>query len=180
MWAVYLLAQNPAVEQTLHGKVSDVLQGRAARFSDYSALSYAEWVIREAMRLYPPAPNIGREAAADAEIGGFRIEKGTMVFASAWVNHRLEQYFPQAEVFRPERWADELHKKLPRFAYFPFGGGPRICIGNTFAMMEATLVLATLVQRYRFELMPEPQVVPVATLTLRAKHGMAAKVHVRA
>jgi cytochrome P450 len=179
MWASYLVGTHPEVDAKLHAEARAVLQGRTAQAADFPQLKYADAVVREAMRLYPPAWAIGRQAKADGTLGAFRIEKGTMVFASPWVSHRLPHYFPEPEAFRPERWADDLAKKLPRFAYFPFGGGPRICIGNTFAMMEAVLVLASLAQRWRFEIAAEPKPELQATITLRSLKGMPATVRAR-
>ena len=114
------------------------------------------------MRLYPPAWGFGREALADCEIGGYAIPAGTTVIVSPWVSHRNPRYFEDPTAFRPERWDSDFAATLPRFAYIPFGGGPRICIGNRFAMMEAVLVLATVAQRFRLELQSDRPVVPHA------------------
>jgi cytochrome P450 len=124
------------------------------------------------MRLYPPAYSIGREAVGDCEIGGYRIRKGTQVAMVQWSVHRDPRWFPEPDVFRPERWEPEQARRLPRCAYFPFGDGPRICIGNNFAMIEAVLVLTTLARRYRLELAPGPPLQFLLSVTLRPRDGV--------
>jgi cytochrome P450 len=109
-------------------------------------------VVAESMRLFPPVYVIGREATSDLELGGYRVKRGYTVLMSQWVNHRDPKYFPGPEEFRPERWQDGLAKRLPKFAYYPFGGGQRICVGNMFALLEAAVILAAVGQRYRFTL----------------------------
>jgi cytochrome P450 len=131
------------------------------------------------MRLYPPAWVIGREVVEPFELRGFRFPKRAQIFFSQWVIHRDPHYFEEPRRFRPERWADGLARRLPRFAYFPFGGGPRVCIGNTFAMTEATLVLARLMQRFCFRTVPERTPVPMASLTLRPRGGLFMQVTAR-
>src|SRR5207247_2319539 len=140
-------------------------------YADIPRLCYAEWVMKESMRLYPPAPSIGREALTDCEIGGYFIPKGTQLALVQWVVHRDPRWFDDPEAFKPERWDNDLAKRLPRCAYFPFGDGPRICIGNQFAMMEAVLVLATVAQRYRLELVPGFQLELLPSV--RPKHGVS-------
>jgi cytochrome P450 len=135
-------------------------------------LRYAEWIIREAMRLYPPAPGIGREALSDCEIRGYFVPKGTQISLVQWVVHRDARWFEEPEEFRPERWDNDLARRLPRCAYFPFGDGPRICIGNHFAMMETVLVLATIAQRFRLELVADFELELLTSVTLRPKHGV--------
>jgi cytochrome P450 len=126
-------------------------------------------VLLEAMRLYPPVWSVGREALVDVEIGGYRMPKGSTFFMSQWVMHRTPDLFADPERFLPARWAGDAQRRLPRFAYFPFGGGPRICIGNRFAMMEATLILATLAQRFSFATTPETTLDLLPTVTLRPR-----------
>ncbi len=130
------------------------------------------------MRLYPPAYAVGREAIEDTELGGFPVPKGTQVFAFQWTTHRDPRYFDEPAAFKPERWTNGLSEQQPKYAYFPFGGGPRQCIGNYFATMEIVLVLATIGQRFRFSLVDEKvEVLPV--LSLRPKSGIKVKLHHR-
>jgi cytochrome P450 len=171
-WSWYLLGQNPEARKKLHEELDRVLHGREPTFSDLPNLSYAERVIKESMRLYPPAWSVARTVVSDFELRGYRIPAGANVVMSQWIMHRDPRYFSDPEKFDPERWLTEKAQKLPRFAYFPFGGGPRQCIGNTFAMMEATLLLASIAQRFHFELVETQPVVPVPSFTLRPKHGI--------
>jgi cytochrome P450 len=137
--------------------------------SDLSDLPYVERVVKESMRLYPPAWVVGREAIAECEIGGYRMPAGTTALMSQWVMHRDPRYHENPERFDPDRWTAKYAKALPRFAYFPFGGGPRQCIGAGFAMTEACLILVTVAQRFRMELSPGQRVEPYASITLRPK-----------
>jgi cytochrome P450 len=129
-------------------------------------------VVMESMRLYPPAYGIGREAARQTEVAGQPVPAGGIVIMPTWVVHRDVRWFNEPEAFRPERWADDLIRRLPRFAYFPFGGGPRQCIGNTFATMEATLILAAVAQRFHLALVPGQRVTPTPYITLRPEPGI--------
>jgi cytochrome P450 len=149
-----------------------VLSGRTPRFEDLPELKYAEAIVKESMRLYPPAWGLGRQAVQDCEIGGYRVKKGRQLFFFPWILHRNPQYFENPEEFRPERWMDEKIKQLPRYAYFPFSGGPRACIGNSFAMMEAVLTLVTVAQRFRLRLVEGHQIEPWPVFTLRPKYGV--------
>jgi cytochrome P450 len=115
---------------------------------------------------------LGREAIEPVELGGYHLPRGITVFMTAYLIHRDPRWFDNPETFRPERWADGLTQRIHRYAYFPFGGGPRICIGNNFALMEATLVLATIAQKYRLRLAPDAQVTPLPSMTLRPAHGV--------
>jgi cytochrome P450 len=178
-WTWWLLAQNPAAEKKLHVELESLLGGRAPTLDDVAKLKYTEQVLTESLRLYPPAWGTARIAIEDHEIGGYKLRKGMGVSLSQWVMHRDPRWFDAPEEFRPERWEDGLAKRLPRFAYFPFGGGPRQCIGNTFALMEATLVLATIAQRFRFRLVEGHPVVPLASITLRPRHGIRAVLEAR-
>src|SRR5713226_476110 len=171
-WTWWLLAQNPQAEAKLYAELDAVLAGRSPTLEDLPKLRYTDHVISESMRLYPPAWGMARLAIEDAEIGGYRIPKGSGVSLSQWVVHRDLRWFEAPQEFRPERWEGDLLKRLPRFAYFPFGGGPRQCIGNTFALMEATLILATIAQKYRLRLVPGHPVVPLASITLRPRYGV--------
>jgi cytochrome P450 len=167
-WTWYLLAQNPSVEARLAGEVQAVLSGRAPQVADLPRLRYAEQVIKESMRLYPPVWFLeGRRAVRDCTIAGYHVPAGTVMFLSPWVVHRDARFFSQPERFLPERWTEPFTKGLHRYAYFPFGGGPRLCIGQPFAMMEATLILATVVQRYRLSFAAGNSVMPQPSITLR-------------
>lgn len=171
-WACYLLAQHPEAEATLINELAGILGGRKPTIDDVPALRYTEAVINEAMRLYPPAWLMVREAVSDCMIGGFRIRRGSSVVFSQWIMHRDARYFHHPERFDPDRWLGGLAKQLPRFAYFPFGGGPRVCIGASFAMTEAILLLAAIAGRFHFDLVPGHPVVPMAAITLRPAHGI--------
>jgi cytochrome P450 len=170
-WAWVLLARNPEAEAKLHAELDEVLGGRAPRAEDMPRLRYCEWVVKEAMRLYPPARAVGREAVRECEVGGFPVRKGMQVIAYPWVTHRDPRWFADPLAFRPERWGEEAITRVPRYAYFPFGGGPRLCIGNYFATMEAVLILATAARRFRLRLDPArpPEVFPA--VSLRPKNG---------
>jgi cytochrome P450 len=174
-WAWYLLARNPEAEAALHAELEEVLGGRAPRVEDLPRLRYCEWVIKESMRLYPPAYAVGREAVRDCEVGGYRIPAGMQVFAFQWVVQRDARWYEEPAAFRPERWREEVAARIPKFAYFPFGGGPRQCIGNSFAMMEAVLVLATVARRFRLRLVPGHAVELLPAMSLRPRDGVRVK-----
>jgi cytochrome P450 len=171
-WTWYLLSRHPRVEQKLVSEWRDVLGGATPTREQLQRLSYTAAVIAESMRLFPPVYVIGREATKDLELGGFRVKRGYTVLMSQWVNHRDPRYFPHPEAFCPERWEHGLAKRLPKFAYYPFGGGQRMCIGSTFALMEATIVLATVGQRYRFTIAPEAVIGILPQITLLPANGM--------
>jgi cytochrome P450 len=179
-WTWYLLAQNPAAEARLHEELSRVLGSHAVRPEDLESLPYLDAVIREALRLYPPAYIIGRMAVEPFELGGYSFPAGTTLLMSQWIMQRDPRYFTEPDAFRPERWLDGLAARLPAHAYFPFGGGPRRCIGQGFAMMEAALVAATLARRFRFELIANQHVAPDPLITLRPRGGIRMKIHRRA
>lgn len=166
---LYLLSKHPEVARTLHTELETVLGGRAPTADDVRALPYTERVLKESMRLFPPAWTTGRETAEDVDIGGYLVPKGSQILTSQWVVHRDPRWFPNPEGFDPDRWSPERSKQIPRYAYFPFGGGPRVCIGNHFAMMEATLILAMVVQRWRVELLPGQTLALAPSVTLRQK-----------
>jgi len=178
-YTFYLLAQAPEAQKRLSDELERVLGERSATAGDVPNLKYTEWVIRESMRLYPPAWGIAREALADCEIGGYSVPKGTQIFLIQWLVHRDGRWFDQPESFRPDRWDNDLIKRLPRCAYFPFGDGPRICIGNHFAMMEAVLLLATIAQKYHLTLEPGQTLELVPSITLRPRHGLHMRLHAR-
>jgi cytochrome P450 len=165
----YLLSKNPEVARKLHAEIESVLGGRAPTAADVKALVYTDRVLKESMRLFPPAWTTGREALADIEVRGHRIPKGAQLLFSQWVVHQDPRWFPNPEGFDPDRWSSERVADLPRFAYFPFGGGPRVCIGNHFAMMEASLLLAVIAQRFRLDLLPGQRLELAPSVTLRQK-----------
>ncbi len=171
-WTWYLLSKHPAEERKFHAELERVLGGRAPRFEDLAELRYTRMVLEESMRLYPPAHTMSREALAEDEIEGRRVDKGTVVSIVPWVLHRHRLLWDRPEVFDPERFAPERAGLRPRFAYITIGGGPRICIGMGFAMTEATIILAMLGQRYRLRLAPGAAVEPVGLITLRPRNGL--------
>jgi cytochrome P450 len=171
-WTWYLLAQHPEVDARLADELRATLGGRPPAVADLPALRYTEMVVMESMRLYPPAYGIGREAVRSTEVAGHSVPVGGIVIMPTWVVQRDARWFDEPDAFRPERWANDAARRLPRFAYFPFGGGPRQCIGNVFATMEATLILAALAQRFRLALMPAQRVTPTPYITLRPEPGI--------
>ncbi len=172
-WAWYLLSQHPEVEERLHEEVDAVLGERPPALSDLPRLPYTMQVIKEAMRLYPPAWVINvRRAAADTTLGGYQLRRGELLWISPYVMHRRPAYFPDPERFDPDRWTPERERALPKFAYMPFGGGPRICIGNGFALMEAHLIVAAVARRYRLRLALEQTIALNAQITLSNYGGM--------
>jgi len=179
-WTWWLLAQNPAIEAKLHEELRTLLGGRAPSLDDLPKLVYTNHVITESMRLYPPAWGTARTAIEDHEIAGYKVPRGSGVSFSQWSVQRDPRWYEAPEEFRPERWEGDLMKRLPRFAYFPFGGGPRQCIGNSFALMETALILATIAQKFRFRLVAGHPVVPLASITLRPRYGIRATLESRA
>jgi cytochrome P450 len=178
-WTWYLLSQNPDCEQRLHAEIDSVLAGLAPQMADLPNLRYAEMVIAEAMRLYPPAWAIGRMTKEPMELGGIQIDRGSICIVSPYVIQRDSRWFPDPERFDPDRWTQEARDSRPKFSYFPFGGGARVCIGERFAWMEGVLILATLAQRWRLRLDPAQRVQPLPLITLRTKHGMRMKIEPR-
>lgn len=175
----HLLARHPEAEAALHRELDSVLGGREPTVEDLAALHYTEYVVKESLRLYPPAWSISREAVDEDEIAGWHVPARAMVVMNPWTVHRDARLYEDPEAFRPERWAGGLEQRLPRFAFFPFGGGPRLCIGSSFALMESRLVLATLAQRFRFERVPGDEVELLASITLRPKHGVKVRLRAR-
>jgi len=171
-WTWYLLSQHPAIEAKLHRELADVLSGRTPKNEDIASLRYTRMVIEESMRLYPPAHTTGRQPIKPDEILGHRIPAGAEVLIMPWLIHRKPQLWEDPERFDPERFAPERAAERPRFAYIPFGAGPRICIGAAFAMTEAILILATIAQRYRLRLKAGHPVEPQGLITLRPRYGM--------
>jgi cytochrome P450 len=171
-WTWYLLSQHPEIEARLHEELDAVLAGRMPEFNDVAALRYTEMVLAESMRLYPPAWAIGRLSLEDYEVGGYRIPAKSLVLLSQYVMHRDARYYTEPERFDPSRWLPGAREQRPQYAYFPFGGGVRRCIGEGFAWMEGVLLLAALAQRWRLRLVPNHPVKTHAIITLRARHGM--------
>ncbi len=173
-WACYLIAQDPHIETKLAEELRAVLGDRGPTPEDLPRLRYTEMVLKEAMRLYPAVWGIGRKAVAECELGGYRMPTGSNIFILQWRTQRDPRFFPDQERFDPERWREDPVRsgKIPRFAYFPFGGGPRVCVGASFAMMEATLLLAMIQQRYHLEIVPGHPIELFASVTLRPKHGI--------
>ncbi len=171
-WTWYLLSQNPEVEAKLHAEIDAVLAGRLPGFEDVAQLKYTEMVLTESMRLYPPAWALGRMALNDCEIGGYVVPKKSLVLMSQYVMHHDPRYFAEPFRFEPERWSPEARETRPQFSYFPFGGGPRRCIGEGFAWMEGILLLATLARHWQMRLVPGHPVELKPVITLRPKHGM--------
>jgi len=179
-WTWLLLGQNPEAEMRLHAELDAVLCGRLPTLEDMPRLEYTAMVLSESMRLYPPAWAMGREVLQDVSIGPYRLRKGTMVFFSQYIVQRDPRWFPDPERFCPERFTTEAKAGRPRFAYFPFGGGGRQCIGESFAWMEAILALATIAQRWRFELVAGQKIELQTKITLRPKNGIRVKLLPRA
>jgi len=178
-WTLHLLALHPEVQRRLHSEVDDVLSDRSPSVADLPRLKYTEMIAKEAMRLYPPAYALGREAIDECEIGGYRIPPKSQLFAFQWVTHRDPRYFDEPDQFHPDRWTEEFTAHLPKYAYFPFGGGPRLCIGNSFAMMEIVLVLAAIGQRFRFSASPDHSVDILPALSLRPRSGVRVVIQAR-
>ncbi len=175
-WALWLLSLNQHAKLKLRDELAHALDGRVPTLADMPQLPYTEQIIKESMRLMPPAWMIQREATEDVSIGGYVIPKGADVAMSQYAVHRDPRWYANPERFVPERWTPEFTKQLPKFAYFPFGGGPRLCIGQQFAMMESMLMLATITQRFDLELMPGQRIVPQPSITMRPKYGLKMRV----
>jgi cytochrome P450 len=175
-WTWLLLGQNPEAESRFHAELDEVLGQRLPTLEDMQRLPYTAMVLSESMRLYPPAWAMGREVLQDVSIGPYRLRKGTMVFFSQYIVQRDPKWFPEPERFRPERFTAEAKAGRPRFAYFPFPGGGRQCIGESFAWMEAILALATIAQCWRLEVVPGQKIELQPKITLRPKNGIRVKV----
>jgi cytochrome P450 len=178
-WTWYLLSQHPEIEARLHAEIDSALQNRTATYEDLPSLPYTRMVFAESMRLYPPAWAIGRRAIEPFEARGFVIPKRSVVIMSQYIMHRDARYFPDPERFDPERWTPEAQAARPKFSYFPFGGGTRICIGEQFAWMEGILLVAALAQKWRMTLERGHPVEVQPLITLRPKHGMRMTLHRR-
>lgn len=171
-WSLCLLAKHPEVLAALQAEIDQILGDRLPTVDDIPRLKLAEYVVLESMRLFPPAFLIGREPTVDVELGGFAIPQGTTIFMSPWVMHRDARFFERPEHFEPQRWTADRAAELPKMAYFPFGGGPRICIGNGFAMMESVLLLTVIAQRWSWQLVPDHAIKLSPVFTLRPRNGI--------
>jgi cytochrome P450 len=171
-WTFYLLARNPDKYDTLRAEAANVLGGRTATAADLPQMPYLDAVIMEAMRIYPPAWTVNRTALEPFELGGYQFPAGTRAIISQWVIHHLPEVWGDPETFRPERWTAEFRQQLPRGAYFPFGAGPRICIGMPLAEIEARLLLATMLQRFTPRMVAGWPVETRPRVTLRMRHGI--------
>ncbi|MFJ2704116.1 cytochrome P450 [Streptomyces sp. NPDC087428] len=178
VWAWYLLSRNAGARAALHEELDRVLGGREPEFDDYARLAYTQSVVKETLRLYPTIWLVTGVAKEGARIGGVPLPEGTRVWSSQWATHRDERWFPEPEEFRPERWDAETGHPIAEYAWFPFGGGPRVCLGTRFAMVEAVLILAVLARRFELEVDPGT-VGPVPTLTLQPDRQVLATVRAR-
>ena len=171
-WTWYLLSQHPGAQRRLEEEIDRALDGRPPEYADLVNLPFTRMVIDEALRLYPPAWGFSRQALADDELGGFHLPRGWLAFVIPYVLHRLPAFWQDPDMFDPERFSPERSADRPKFVYLPFGAGPRQCIGNQFALIEAQLIVATLAQRYRLHLVPGHRVEPWPLITLRPRFGM--------
>ncbi len=178
-FAMFLLAGHSEIQAKVCDEVDGVLEGRRATMADVARLPYVEAVIKEAMRVYPPVYMFGREALEDVEIAGWVIPRGAQVLTPVWAIHRDERWYDDPLTFRPERWLDGLAERLPKYAYLPFGGGARVCVGNHFAMLEAILGLATLMQGLELHPMPDFELDLMTSVTLRPRTGVKVRVRLR-
>ena len=178
-WCFSLLTTHPAVYSQVQQELDSVLQGRTPTYIDLPRLPYTLQVIKETMRLYPPGWLLNRRSLCAQEVGGYQLAKGQLVMISIYTMHRRADYFPHPDQFDPARFTPEREKQLPRHAYMPFGAGPRVCVGNHLALMEAQLILATVLQRMDLSQIPGQHVVPEASMTLRQKQGCQVRVQPR-
>ena len=171
-WTLYLISQYPEVERKMHQEITGVLGGRLPALEDLGKLSYTQRVFKEALRLYPPAWAVARRAVDDYWVEGYHIPAGADIFMSQYVVHRDQRFYNEPLKFDPDRWTGDFESALPKFAYFPFGGGPRRCIGEPFAWMEGVIVIASIISEWKMRLVPNQRIVPDALITIRPKYGM--------
>jgi cytochrome P450 len=176
----YLLSQHPEAERRVHAELDELLDGDAPTMADVREMEYTEWVVNEAMRMYPPVYTIFRTPERDFEVGGYTIPEGATIMLPQYAVHRSERYWDDPDTFDPERWSPERSRDRPRFAYFPFGGGPRHCIGKHLALLEARLILATTASRYRLSYEGDGPLELMPTLTAHPRDGMPMRVEKRA
>ena len=175
----YLLSEHPEVRDRLHEELESVLGGETPTATDARKLEYTGWVLNEAMRLYPPVYTLFREPKIDVKLGGYRIPEGAGLMIPQWVVHRSPRWYDDPEAFEPERWAPERRSERPQFSFFPFGGGPRHCIGKQFSLLEAKLILGTVAQRYEAEYLGDEQFGLRGSLTMHPREPMAMRLHER-
>jgi cytochrome P450 len=178
-WTLYLLCKHPHIEEQLVSEIQQVLHGRKPTIADYGQLSFVEKTIKESMRIRPPVWAIGRECINNCQIGNYEIQKNTAVIISQWTMHHDKRYYKDPECFDPNRWTNEMIAQLPKFAYFPFGGGPRTCIGNGFAMIESVLALTTILQEFHLEFANDNSIELNPAVTLRPKNKIVLKAYKR-
>lgn len=178
-WSLYLISRHPGIDVRLHEEISSVLSGRLPSMDDYNKLQYTRMVFTEAMRLYPPAWTVVRRALSDYHLKDYIVPQGDDIFMSQYVIQRDPKYYPEPLEFRPERWENDYMKTIPKFAYYPFGGGPRLCIGEGFAWMEGVLVLAIILQNWKMNLVDNKPVKPDPLITLRPKGGLKMRLEKR-
>jgi len=179
-WSIWLLLRHPDCVRTMQTELTQVIGDRLPTMADIPNLVYTEQVIREAMRLYPPAYTIARSCIADVTIGDYAIPAGKDVTLSQYAMHRDARWYNQPDAFIPTRWSESFKAQLPKYAYFPFGGGPRLCIGQQFALIEATLILAMVMRHGDWQLMPWQRIIPQPAITLRPKRGVMVQMYRRA
>jgi cytochrome P450 len=178
-WTLYLLSEFPEWDAKVAAEASEKTGDRLPTAEDASSLSSARMVIEEAMRLYPPAPLVARDAIGPDTVGGRAIDAGTFVLLPVWVIHRHQLLWENPDGFEPERFAPGRRESIHRFAYIPFGGGPRVCIGMGFAMQEALIILSMIAREFRLELRPGHLVEPMARITLRPRYGLPMRLYRR-
>jgi len=178
-WTWYLLSLHPEVERKLSLEIADVVGSRTPTVADLERLTYAHMVVQESLRLYPPVWIIPRSAIDDDTIGGYRVPAGSTILVCPYLTHRRPEFWENPEAFDPERFAPAVSKGRPRHAYFPFGGGPRLCMGADMAMMETLLILTMVVQRYRLHLVPGHREEPECIIDMVPRHGVRATLHKR-
>lgn len=178
-WTMYLLSQNPDIAEKLQEEINSVIGNRLPTLADLKNLTYTEAVIKESMRIYPPVWSVARQAREATQLGDYPIGKYATAVIPIWTVHHDERWYPNPWSFEPERWLDDRVDAVPRYTYLPFGGGPRICIGNSFAMMEAQLILVSILQQFKLTHVEGHQVVPEPLVTLRPKYGMKMRLEKR-